>query len=947
MPDNVYFEDENRALGQIITFSNSIAVIPYGENLMEFVFEAFISIKYIEGCNVCFKGIDKTFGDINEKECLQCSFKSGENSEPCQLSVKPGFKKIQIGTFQSQFGIIIIKTHPSFSENVFAALHNFVNNLGLSIENYFQKKRLEEYNNELLSHKKNLESQVKERTIKLKKKNEELKRFQNIVSSSTDMLGFLDKEYVYHTVNDAYVNAFDLDYDTIVGNNAEYVFGTDFFHSVIKPQVEICMQGQIVSYQEWFDFPKTGKCYMDVSYYPHYNNSQQIDGFIVNARNITEQKIAENKLLEAKTAVEDSEERLRFLFENTVQGFVYEDRSGEIIYANPAAERILGLSLGQMKGLTSIDPRWKAIHEDGTPWAGENHPIMETLKTGKLVNNAIQGVFNPSTNDYTWINVNSIPIFKDNEKLPYQAIATFEDITELKKAKELAEKSELKYKEQAKLLDLVFENTIDSIVLLDKDYNFIKVSNAYAQSCQKEVAEFFGNNHFDMYPSNLKDEFDEAKAKKEIYNKTARPFVFPDHPEWGTTYWDLGLVPVLDKESEIEFFIFTLKDVTPEIIAKQELIEAKRKAEESDNLKSEFINNMSHEIRTPMNGILGFANFLSNDSLDYETRKFYVSIIQNSGNQLLRIVDDILEISRLGTKQVEMFEDEVCLNKLLLGLFSIFDIKAKENKTPLYLNKGLPSYNSRILTDESKLNKILSNLLENALKFTKEGYIEFGYLLIDGEVQIYVKDTGIGICPDMQDMIFERFSQEEKEVSQKSGGLGLGLSIAKENAELLGGQILLKSEKGKGATFTLCLPYKPVVGNEQVVIEENEAYQVLIVEDEEINYLYLETLLMNEIDIHFIVYHAKNGEDAVKVCENHPKLNLVFMDIKMPTLNGIEATKQIKKINPDLPIIAQTAYTAKPDKDAALSAGCDDYISKPLDIAYLKSLITKHLNVSL
>lgn len=334
------------------------------------------------------------------------------------------------------------------------------------------------------------------------------------------------------------------------------------------------------------------------------------------------------------------------------------------------------------------------------------------------------------------------------------------------------------------------------------------------------------------------------------------------------------------------------------------MIEAKEKAEESNRLKTEFIHNLSHEIRTPMNGILGFSEFLNKDNLSAAKRKYYVNIINSSSMQLLRVIDDILEISKLNTRQVKVDERQICLNDLLLEHFSIFDLKAKENKTPLYLKKGLPDLESFIYTDESKLNKILSKLIENAFKFTHDGFVEIGYQLIDNSMlQLYVKDTGIGIKPENQKLIFERFSQEN-DASNHIGGLGLGLSIAKENAELLGGKITLFSKKGEGATFFVTLPYKPV--HEEEIKMQNKAgsgngdeklnqFQILVVEDEEVNFLFIETLLTNELEFNYQIIHAKNGKDAVEICNENPGINLVLMDLKMPVMNGFEATKLISR----------------------------------------------------
>lgn len=395
--------------------------------------------------------------------------------------------------------------------------------------------------------------------------------------------------------------------------------------------------------------------------------------------------------------------------------------------------------------------------------------------------------------------------------------------------------------------------------------------------------------------------------------------------------------------------VVEFRDISLQKQGEFELKLAKEKAEENDQLKTEFINNMSHEVRTPMNSILGFSEFLKLSSLSEDKKVQYINIIQNSGNQLLRIIDDIMEISRLGTKQVKLMEKEICLNDLLLEQFSMFDIKAKENEIPLYLNKALKDIDSYVIVDDLKLTKILSNLIENALKFTYRGFVEFGYHIQDGFLVLFVKDTGLGIKKEKQDLIFERFAQEEKGISLKTDGLGLGLSIAKENAELMGGEITLSSELGKGSTFNVRIPYKPVKvevlpqGGEYSDGSKLKEITVLIVEDEEVNYLYLETILEENVNQNFNVLHAKHGLEAIEFCKENTDINIILMDLKMPILNGFEATKKIKEFLPTMPIIAQTAYSTEEDRKKAISYGCDDFISKPIAEDDLLKLINNYL----
>jgi CheY-like chemotaxis protein len=313
-----------------------------------------------------------------------------------------------------------------------------------------------------------------------------------------------------------------------------------------------------------------------------------------------------------------------------------------------------------------------------------------------------------------------------------------------------------------------------------------------------------------------------------------------------------------------------------------------------------------------MNGIIGFSDLLLDDTLNNESRDNYVKIIINSTRQLLHIIDDILEISKLETHQVPLNEQEVNINDLLTELFAVFDLKAKEKRLSLYLKKGLDDDDAKVILDDSKLRKIFDNLIENALKFTYDGYVEIGYVLKAHMIEFYVKDTGVGIDKANLELIFERFSQEEKEMSRKVGGLGLGLAIAKANAELLNGSIRVESEKGNGATFYVSIPYRQTTGSGEkekkstADAKKQHDYHLLVVEDEEINYQYIEFLL-KRMPVSVSLLRAFDGREAIKVCQEHPEINLVLMDIKLPRLNGHEATKEIKKLFPNLPVIAQTA----------------------------------------
>ncbi|HUX55242.1 MAG TPA: ATP-binding protein, partial [Williamwhitmania sp.] len=375
----------------------------------------------------------------------------------------------------------------------------------------------------------------------------------------------------------------------------------------------------------------------------------------------------------------------------------------------------------------------------------------------------------------------------------------------------------------------------------------------------------------------------------------------------------------------------------------EELMAAKEKAEESDRLKSAFLANMSHEIRTPMNGLLGFSEMLGIPNLSTEKRAFYMDIVKKTSQQLLSIINDIIDISKIETNQVKVNLGSANISALMSKVKALLDPQATLKKLELRLVMAVPNEHCNIVTDEVKLSQVIINLINNALKFTPKGYIEFGVSKEEHLLKFYVKDTGIGISPEHQLLVFERFRQVETDLSRHFGGSGLGLSISKAFIEVLGGRIWLESEVGIGSTFFFTMPYFSSDADQASVLQKPSISKnnlsgivILAAEDEDINFLYLQELMM---ETGVTIIRAKNGKEAVDIGLADSRISLVLMDIKMPIMGGDEATKQLKVVRPLLPIIATTAYAMGGDKERLLEAGCDAYLSKPIGQKELLELI--------
>ena len=403
----------------------------------------------------------------------------------------------------------------------------------------------------------------------------------------------------------------------------------------------------------------------------------------------------------------------------------------------------------------------------------------------------------------------------------------------------------------------------------------------------------------------------------------------------------LNLKNALEK---VEGFNRTLEEKIEERTSQLKI--ALEKAEESDRLKSAFLANISHEIRTPMNGILGFINLLEKPDLSREKYKDYTKIINESGQRMLNIINNIVELSKIESGNTEIQIQKIQINQILKFLYNFFTVEAEKKGLGINYHCEITDDEFTIETDKKIITNILTHLIENAIKFTNSGSINFGYKCTGDYLEFFIIDTGIGITPEKKSAIFERFVQADYSSTREYEGAGISLTIAKSYIELLKGKIWVDSEPGKGSKFFFTIPLKLTYDNNKKYINDgiikfDKPFNILIVDDDIGSIFYFKEILNYEkLNLHF----AKNGKEAIDKVKAVIDLDLILMDLQMPIMDGFKATNYIKKIKPNLPIIAQTAHTMHNEEGKAKETGCDDYISKPIQPFKLIHLINKYKN---
>ncbi len=630
---------------------------------------------------------------------------------------------------------------------------------------------------------------------------------------------------------------------------------------------------------------------------------------LISMFDITERKLYETELARLTQAVEQSPVSI-----------VITDLEGNIQYVNPTACQVTGYYAHELIGqnprvLNSGEKpqeEYKAMYDAlarGETWTGEFH---NKKKNGELF----------------WESASISPVFNDRgEMISY--IAVKEDITASKKLQADLVESENRYRD-------MFESNPLPMWIYDVDtLAFVEVNAAAVEKYGYSQEEFLGMTLKDIRP--------DEDIPKLVRNIKQSPERFQKSDQWRHLTKDGKLLDVeinshavLSPEGR-NLRLVLVNDVTERVEAANAMEKAKEMAEASNRLKTTFLNNISHEVRTPLNGILGVMSLLSDPDMDEEERESLNEIVSISSERLMQTITDYMDISLLTSGSMEYAKKTVPVLSMLERITRKTIRACEINKIDFVLDVPEKAEVHFVETDEELLSKTLLHLMSNAVKFTKTGTISAGYRLDENSIQFFVKDTGKGIKPEYLPRIFEPFSQEEEGNVRKFEGSGLGLSIIKGISELIGAELEIESELDKGTTIFVSLPLRETKTGDlkakPVVLNKDEQPLILVAEDDDSNFFVLSMMLVKALNAKVI--RAVNGEEAVEHFNANPDTALIMMDLKMPRMDGFEATKIIRKKDKEIPIIAITAYAMSGDERRALDAGCSDYLAKPVAMAVL------------
>lgn len=812
----------------------------------------------------------------------------------------------------------------------------------------------------------------------------QVKTRQKAILDNIPYLAWLkDNDGRYISVNEPFASKFGIEAKDIIGKTDFEITTKSIAEKIQKSDAEVMKKGRKQLSEEIEKTPE-GDRWIETFKTPIFDDEKKLIGITGISRDITERKKMEEKSRER-------EKHFDALLQNSSDSISILDKTGTIIFENSPRNRILDFDIDELLGKSIFD----IIHPDET----------DTFRTlfKEIISRPDKQVkkeYRSLHKNKKWIWVESIFSNQLDNPTINGIVVNSRDISERKmgELKERVYHDNLVFLSNS-ALDLIGLSSKEDIYhyIADKLYSFLESAIVIVSSYNEE------RNHFQIeysagpkdaleaipgllnreltdlsYPNNRKlSDLSKAGAviilKDNIELFQFKEIKFEDfihainclkiHKVYNISLARhnklLGNITILTLNKSIikfkhiiETFIHQVSVALHRSQLEYELLTAKEKAEESDKLKTAFLANMSHEIRTPMNGILGFAEMLNDESLSPGNRKKYLDIIHGSGKMLINLIDDIIDFAKIEAGQISIVQQDFSLNTLLSQVHTSFQteqMKKDKSEVKLRVRKAFINEECFIRTDPNRLRQILTNLIGNAFKFTDQGFIEFGYKKPRKKMlQFYVKDSGIGIADDKLKLIFDRFIQADSSSTRRYGGSGLGLAISKGFVELLGGKMWAESSVNEGSAFYFTIPYIPgkVLSDEEISKRRPkkkyhwEGKIFLIAEDDKFSYKFLESFLKQT---KANVLHAIDGKEAIDICRNK-NIDLVLMDIQMPEMNGLQATEEIKKFKKNLPVIAQTANAITEEKQKCFEAGCDDFITKPVNITELYSKIDKWLS---
>ena len=801
----------------------------------------------------------------------------------------------------------------------------------------------------------NVMLRIKTAEDELRKRNEELsrqvayttkelslkeKRYADMFNAAANVIILIDKSKIIEEWNNAAEKVFEISKKDALGRNFEDIFLNRVMRADINDKI---VKGESSNGKNEYQInikTKSGKKYQVLWAISQLSDSQgRLSSILVIGQDVTSRVKEEQERKRSEATLRNNFNLLNTLMNTIPSPIYYKNTEDKYLGCNKDFADFYGLSPEQIIGKKTIDinstnSAKQIIEED-----------QRVFKTGEKQVREITSKYNDGTLHHFILN--KIAFYKPGGNIG-GLVGIMVDITRLKRMEEELRESEMFFKG-------ITDSANDAIILIDKNYKI--------HFWNKAAELLFGYKKEEIINRLL------YKILVDSYNKTRfaskiNEILLSKSKTSQANILELEAHAKNEKEFPVEFsisgitirkknfIIIIAKDISLRKKTEATLLDAKEKAEETDRLKSAFLSNMSHEIRTPMNAIVGFSQLLVNSTLSEEKKQVFIEQINLNSDSLLQLIEDIIYVSKIEAGKIEIKKSMCLMNSLLDELHTSFiEHKRRMGKDHLELvvQKAIDNPNFSMLTDFQRFKQILTNLIGNAIKFTETGSVSFGYEQKDENTLLFfVKDTGLGINNEKIKHVFDRFTKVSASKTKLYGGTGLGLSITQHLVERLGGKIWVESEENKGSVFYFTTPYqgdymesklKPVDKNKNTDMSlENR--NILIAEDEHMNYFFLqEALLPTGAKIEW----AKNGQEAVNFVENNSDFDVVLMDMKMPIMDGYEATAQIKKMKPTLPVIAQTAYAMPEEQEKGFKAGCDSYLSKPVDPEILISTIQKHL----